>query len=131
MGVKSFFKGIGKKIWGGIKFVGKKALGVVKKILPFATKVGKVAGGIMQHMPGVGGMIGRAINGVANGAEHIVNALPGGKVKEKLKGVVERGRDVAENANEEGGRLMARVGNGVAAANKVINAVNDVAAPIM
>ena len=137
MGIKNFFRKIGQGIkkggrwvWNGIKKAGRWAK---DNILPHAINAGKTVLNILGLLPGKFGMFGKIGGAIANGIGDIVNTIPNEDVKqkvnnfiargnEKFQGVIDKGKDYAEDANRIANGIANGVGNMY---NNIKNELND------
>lgn len=117
-GIKSFFR----KVWGGIKKAGRF---VKDKVLPTVGRIAKPILGVIGALPGKIGMIGKIGSGIANVLHGATQNIPNEDARKKIddviargnerfQGVVDRGRDIANGAN-----------NAVGVARDVANGIRD------
>ena len=129
MGIKSFFKKIGRgikkvagKIWGGIKkgaqFVGK----LVKPVIGIA----KPVLGVMSALPGHAGAIGRIGSAAAGIAQSVVDKIPNAQAREKLTQVIDKGKGLVDKVQDKATDLANKGASAAATANKYIAAGKDI-----
>ena len=129
MGVKSFFKKVGK----GIGKFGKTVLNGVKKVGAVVGKVAKPVLGVMSHLPGIAGTIGDYGKKGIEAVEKLVEKVPNQKVKDKIMNVMDKGRDLIDKGQNKVTELSNKaqpfIDKGKAINNTMINAVNK--APVI
>lgn len=114
MGIKDFFK----KAWGGIKKAGR---WVGDKIQSGVKLVGRIAQPILgglSMLPGTIGTIGRVGSGIIGGINGVINQLPDGQMKDKMKEWSDTGQEKLKIGVEKGIEYADR-------ANKIIGAGRD------
>lgn len=101
MGIKDFFG----KVWNGVKHAGR---WVGDKLKQGVSLVGRIAqpilGGISM-LPGKIGMIGKIGSGVIGGINGIIDQLPEGNMKEKVRGWVDTGQNKFKQGVDKAGEI--------------------------
>ena len=97
MGLKDFFRKVGR----GIKRAAGKVWGGIKKGAQFVGKVAKPVLSIMSNLPGPIGLIGKIGGGVYDVAKDVVNRIPNQQAKDKLNGVIDRGKEIADDVRDK------------------------------
>ena len=100
MGIKNWFKKVGRGIG---KFAGK-VLNGVKKVGGVVGKVAKPVLNVLSALPGKVGLIGKIGSIGAGVAEKFINKIPNKDARDKLNGLLDKGRDTlgkVENKAEQ------------------------------
>ena len=112
MGIKDFFRkvgrGIGKfagKVWEGVKKVGS----VVKKVGGIAGKIAKPILTTMSFLPGKIGKFGKIAAPAVSIAEKFIEKIPSEEARDKLQGVLDKGKGVMHKASEKAEDIAGKV----------------------
>jgi hypothetical protein len=105
MGIKSFFKKVGRGIG---KFAGKVWNGV-KKGAEIVGKVAKPVLNVLSALPGKVGLIGKIGSLGAGVAEKFINKIPNKDARDKLNGYVDKGRDTLGKVENKAGQFANKI----------------------
>ena len=110
MGIKNFFKKIGRGVKKAAVVVGK----VAKPIL-----------NVMSVLPGKLGLIGKAGSAAAEVVKGVVDRIPNQQAKDKLNEVIDKGKQAVDNVQEKAQNVANKVkpwaDAGLSLYNKSIN----------
>lgn len=116
-----------KKAWKKVKKVAKK---VGRFIADKGLKVGRFVTGVAQHIPGKIGMVaGLANKGIA-AAQAAIDAIPKGKVKDKLQQGLDKANEVKSRAEAAGDKVIGVANKVAGATNAVIDTGKNVVANV-
>ena len=100
--------GFFKKLWGGIKKVGRGIGRGFRKVGKFIVDKGRGAInlvgkglGLIGMLPGKLGAIGRVGSTVVNGVKNVVDAIPNDKARNAINGAIDKGVTKAKEYSDE------------------------------
>lgn len=128
MGIKSFFKKVGKGLakagrwaWGGIKKAG-------RWVADKGLKVAGAVTGVAKFLPGkIGAIAGAADKGIGK-LKELVSLVPKGKVKDKLEKGVEKVQSVKDTVEKKAHEGAGYVQKAADVANTVVDKGKQAAA---
>ena len=111
MGIKDFFKKIGR----GFKKAGR---WIKDKALPFVGRIAKPILNVMSMIPGKIGAIGQIGSAVTNVLHNVTEKIPNKDARDKINSVIDKGNDKFQTVIDKG--------KGYAeTANNIVNAAKD------
>ena len=119
MGIKSFFKKVGRGIG---KFAGKVWNGI-KKGAEIVGKVAKPVLNVLSALPGKVGLIGKIGSMGAGIAENIINKIPNKDARDKLNGFVDRGKNMVDKVENKARDISGKVAPWAKFGSGVINMI--------
>ena len=105
MSIKNFFKKVGRGIG---KFAGKVWNGI-KKGAEVVGKVAKPVLNVLSALPGKVGLIGKVGSTVAGAAEKFINKIPNKDARDKLNGIVDKGKNMVDKVENKAGQIASKI----------------------
>ncbi len=118
MGIKDFFRKIGR----GLKKAGR---WIKEKALPVIGRIAKPILGAMSMMPGQIGAVGK-IGSIATNVLHgLVSNIPNKDARDKMQNAIARGNETFQGAIDRGKEFANNVNKTIGVGRDVINTVKD------
>ena len=120
MGIKDFFRKVGRGIKKGAQAVGRF---FKNKVLPTVGRIAKPILGVLGVLPGKLGMIGKVGGGIADVIHGVTDVIPNKDIRDKVNDAVARGNEKFQDAISRGQDTAQRINEGI---DKGRQAIDDV-----
>lgn len=119
MGIKSFFRKIGNGIRKAGRFI-------KDKVFPVVGRIAKPVLNVIGALPGVAGVVGRIGSGIANVLHGATDQIPNEDAKKRINDVISRGNQAFQGAVDRGREIAEGANNAIGIGRNIVRGVTDV-----